>query len=146
MPATRAGADASCRNGYTLILLSAEACLMIGCLVPHDRPLIKIAASGVELRVIIWIWKFLVGRTQRVKVEGQLPKEVRVKSGVSQGSVLGPLLFLAYISVIWKNSGSAIRLFADGCLIYRETVNNYDVEMLQICAEWGSGLWKIGRK
>jgi hypothetical protein len=98
------------------------------------------------MRVVVWLRKFLVGCTQRVKVGGPLPEEVRVKSCVLQESILGPLLFLAYINVIWKNSGSAIRLFADGCVIYREIVNNYDVEMLQICAEWGSGLWKIGRK
>jgi hypothetical protein len=45
--------------------------------------------------------------------------------------VLGPLLFLAYINNIWRNNESKIRLFVDDCIIYRKTVNNYDVEKLQ---------------
>jgi hypothetical protein len=54
-----------------------------------------------------------------------------VTSGVPQGSVLGPLLFLAYVNDIWRNIKSKIRLFTDDCIIYRKTVNNYDVEKLQ---------------
>jgi hypothetical protein len=46
-------------------------------------------------------------------------------------SVLSPLLFLAYVNDIWRNTESKIRLFADYCIIYRETVNNYDAEILQ---------------
>ena len=79
-------------------------------LVPHGRLLTKIANSGVDSRVIVWIREFLLGRTQRVRVGGQLSEEVRVTSGVPQGSVLGPLLFLAYVNDIWKNIESTIRL------------------------------------
>ena len=50
----------------------------------------------------------------------QLSGEVRVMSGVPQGSVLGPLLFLAYVNDIWRNIGSTIRLFADDCVIYKK--------------------------
>jgi len=47
-------------------------------LVPHDRVLTKLAVSGVDSRVVVCVREFLVGRTQRVRVGGQLPKEVKV--------------------------------------------------------------------
>ena len=62
---------------------------------------------------------------------GQLSEEVRVMSGVPQGSVLGPLLFLAYVNGIWRNIESTIRLFADDCLIYRKIINNAEMEKFQ---------------
>ena len=57
--------------------------------------------------------------------------QVSLTSGVPQGSVLDPLLFLAYVNDIWRNFESKIRLFTDDCIIYRKFVNNYDVEKLQ---------------
>jgi hypothetical protein len=56
-----------------------------------------------------------LGRTQRVRLGGQLSGEVRVMSSVPMGSVLGPLLFLAYVNDIWGNVESTIRLFAVDC-------------------------------
>jgi hypothetical protein len=68
---------------------------------------------------------------QRVRVGGHLSEEVRVTSGVPQGSVLGPLLFLAYVNDISRNTESTIRLFADDCVIYRKIINKKDTEKLQ---------------
>jgi hypothetical protein len=79
----------------------------------------KIAISGVDWRVLAWVREFLLGRTQRVRLGGHLPEEVRITSGVPQGSVLGRLLFLAYVNDIWRNIGSTIRLFANDCIIYK---------------------------
>ena len=100
-------------------------------LVPHDLLLTKLAASGVDSRVVVWVREFLVGHTQRVRVGGQLSKEVKVISGVLQGSVLGPLLFLAYINDIWRNIDLSIRLFIDNCIIYRKITNKNDAEKMQ---------------
>jgi hypothetical protein len=62
-----------------------------------------------------------------------------VTSGVPQGSVLGSLLFLAYVNDTWKNIESKIRLFADECIIYRKIVNYYNVENYrQIWIDWGT--------
>ena len=89
-------------------------------LVPHDRLITKITETGVDWRVVGWIREFLLGRSQRVGVE------IAVNSGVPQGSVLGPLLFLAYVNDIWKNVESNIRLFADDCILYRRIRDKSD--------------------
>ena len=90
----------------------------------------KIASSGVDTRVEGWIREFLLGRTQRVRVGGELSDEVTVTSGVPQGSVLGPLLFLAYVNDIGKNTESHIRLFGDDCVIYRKILTNgYTIQL-----------------
>ena len=79
----------------------------------------------------MWIREFLLGRTQRVRVGGQLSEEVRVTSVVPQGSILGPLLFLAYVNDIWRYMESTIRLFANDCVIYRKIINNADMQKFQ---------------
>ena len=99
--------------------------------VPHDCLFRKIADSGVDPRVIVWIREFLMGRSQKVRVGVKLSLEVRVTSGIPQGSVLGPLLFLAYINDIWRNIDSKIRLFADDCIIYKKVVSKHDIATLQ---------------
>jgi len=53
-------------------------------LVPHDRLLTKITATGVDLRLVVWVKEFLLGHSQRVRVDYQLSEEVRVTSGVPQ--------------------------------------------------------------
>jgi retron-type reverse transcriptase len=98
-------------------------------LFPHDRLLMKIAETGVDLRVVVWVKEFLLERSQRVRVDGQLSEEVT--SGVPQGSVLSPLLFLAYVNDIWRNTESNIRLFADDCVIYRKINDCSDIDKLQ---------------
>jgi hypothetical protein len=75
--------------------------------------------------------EFLLGPSQRVRVERQLSEEVRVASGVPQGSVLGPLFSLAYVNDIWRNMESKVRLFADDYVIYRKILNFKGVEKLQ---------------
>jgi len=65
---------------------------------------------GVDFRVVVWIREFLLGHMQRIRVGGHLSEEIRVMSGVLQGSVLGPLLFLAYVNDILWNVESTIRL------------------------------------
>ena len=101
-------------------------------LVPRDRLLMKLVASGVESSVVIWVREFLVGHTQRVRVGGQLSKEVKITSGVRQGSIVGPLLFLVYVNDmgIWRNIDSCIRIFAEDCIINRKITNKNDTGKL----------------
>ena len=86
-------------------------------LVPHESLLMTLADLGMELRVVICVREFLVGHTQRVRVGGQLSKELKVTSGMPQGSILGPLPFLVYINDIWRIIYLSIRLFADDCIV-----------------------------
>jgi len=67
----------------------------------------------VDSRVVLWIREFLIDHSQRVRVGRYYSEEVRVTSSVPQGSVLGPLLFLAYVNDIWRDIESKIILFAD---------------------------------
>jgi hypothetical protein len=71
---------------------------------PHDSLLMKIAISGVESRAVAWVRELFLGHTQTVKEGGQLSEEVRVTSDVLQGSLLVTLLFLAYVTDIWRNT------------------------------------------
>jgi hypothetical protein len=86
---------------------------------------------------------FLVGRTKRVRVGGQLCKEFKVNFIVPQGRLFCPLLFLVYVNDIWRNIDSSIRLFADSCIIYREITNKNDIKNLQkylnTLVEWAVG-------
>ena len=81
--------------------------------------------------MVVWIREYLIYRSQRVRVGTHYSEEVRVTSGVPQGSFLGPLMFLAYVNDVCRNIESTIRLFADDCIIYRKILNIKDVENLQ---------------
>jgi len=100
-------------------------------LVPHDRLLTKIAATGVDLSVVVWVKEFPLGSSQRVRVDGQLSEEVTVNSGLPQGNVQVPLQFLAYVNDIWRNTESNIRLFADDCTMYRKIMDSNNIDNLQ---------------
>ena len=82
--------------------------------------------------VIGWGESFLLSRNQRVVMDGLTSKEAPVMSGVPQGTVLSPLLFLIFINDIASETSSSIRLFADNCLLYREVRTQADSHMLAI--------------
>jgi len=67
---------------------------------------------------IAWIKGSLSDRTQRVVIEGEKSVIIKVESGVPQGSVLGPSLFLFYINGMPDNITSTVRLFADDTIAY----------------------------
>jgi hypothetical protein len=91
--------------------------------VPHERLLQKMQYYGIEDKVCTWVRSFLTGRQQRVIIDGSPSSYLPVTSGVPQGTVLGPILFLLFINDISDNISSTTRLFADDCLLYR-TINS----------------------
>ena len=86
--------------------------------VNHLKLLYKFACFGIKGNTLKWIQSFLIGRTQTVVLDAASSDEVPVTSGVPQGSVLGPLLFLLYINDLPENIQSQVRLFADDTAIY----------------------------
>ena len=89
--------------------------------VPHERLLGKLAHYGIQGQLNEWIRAFLSNREMKVVVDGEASSSAPVVSGVPQGTVLGPLLFLIYINDMPNvvSEGTFIRLFADDCLVYR---------------------------
>ena len=67
----------------------------------------------------------------RVVVDGESSNKVTVDSGVPQGTVLGPLLFLCHINDLPQSVKSQVRLFADDCLLYRKIETQLDHSILQ---------------
>ena len=68
--------------------------------VPHQKLLIKLEHIGIRGQILNWIQAFLYNRQQRVVISGQASEWASVMSGVPQGSILGPLLFLLYVNGI----------------------------------------------
>ena len=81
--------------------------------VPHKRLLYKIEHYGITGNLLRWIDGFLSNRRQRVVLNGEKSCWQDVKSGVPQGSILGPLLFLIYVNDMPKSILSHVFLFAD---------------------------------
>jgi hypothetical protein len=99
--------------------------------VPHERLLLKLHYYGIRGLTLQWIKNFLLDRTQQVLLEGTQSKTCPVDSGVPQGTVLGPILFLLFINDLPDVVSSRARLFADDSFLYRVINNPSDQVRLQ---------------
>lgn len=118
--------------------------------VPHGKLLHKLQCLGLPGKIVQWIRAYLQNRQQYVVINNSSSSVLHVTSGVPQGSVLGPLLFLIYVNdladVIPENV--SVRLFADDCIIFKQIVSPRDhIELQQAliaidnwCEKWGMQL------
>ena len=96
---------------------------------------------SIQGNTLKWIQAFLSDRTQTVVIDGITSNTAPVTSGVPQGTVLGPILFLIYINDFPEYlEHSKLRLFADDSIIYREITCQQDCINLQkdlnAAADW----------
>lgn len=99
--------------------------------VPHKRLQEKMSHYGINSNINTWIMNFLSNRQQAVLLEGAKSSYEPVTSGVPQGTVLGPILFLIYINDLSDNIKSKVRLFADDAVLYRNIREANDTLRLQ---------------
>ena len=114
--------------------------------VPHERLFLKIESLGIKGDILSWLKSFLQGRTQCVNVDGACSSWQKVVSGIPQGSVIGPILFVIFINdmpdVIKHNF---CKLFADDCKLYGEVTadgENLVQTDLTLLEEW-SRIWQL---
>ena len=95
--------------------------------VNHSKLLWKLHQYGIRGNALIWIRAFLGNRSQTVVIDGEESESVPVTSGVPQGSVLGPILFLIYIDL----PDEQVRLFADDTAMYLTIGDTEEGKVLQ---------------
>ena len=86
--------------------------------VPHQRQILKLKPHGMGNSIINWIDQWLTDTRQRVVVDGEVSSWKSVLSGVPQGSVLGPILFLVYINYLEEEVTGSILKFADDTKLF----------------------------
>ena len=89
----------------------------------HDGLIFKLKSYGVEGELLLLLKNYLHNREQRVVLNGQTSEWKRIYSGVPQGSVLGPLLFLIYINDLPDGISSMCKIFADDTSLFSKVLD-----------------------
>ena len=113
--------------------------------VSHPKLLSKLRSLGISGLLLQWIESFLENRTQRVRTGSQLSDAANVTSGVPQGTVLGPVLFLLYVNDLTTVvKDSSIKLYADDVKLYVTADLRSDQlkDDLRNVSEWAK-LWQL---
>ena len=99
--------------------------------VPHGRLIAKLRAYGINEKLCQWVENFLLDRKQCVQVNGEMSKWHKVTSGIPQGSVLGPVLFVIFINDMPNTVESDVFLYADDTKLFREITSESDSRTMQ---------------
>jgi ribonuclease P/MRP protein subunit RPP40 len=99
--------------------------------VPYERLFKKLESHGIRGATLRWIKNWLSDRRQRVCIDGEYSEWAKVTSGVSQGSVLGPILFIIFINDLDSNIISKLDKFADDSKLGKSICSHDDVECLR---------------
>ena len=114
--------------------------------VPHHRLLKKLEGYGIKGNVLNWITSFLLNRKQRVVINGEASSWRDVLSGIPQGSVLGPVLFICYVNDMPETVQSMIRMFADDTKVFAQCNTEQECKHLQndldILQDWAED-WQL---
>ncbi len=114
--------------------------------VPHIRLFNKLRSYGITGKVLEWIQAFLSNRRQRVMVDGGYSSWKEVTSGIPQGSILGPFLFVLFINDLPDYLTNFVYMFADDTKVFAKVTNDEEHQRLQddldkLC-EWSS-TWQL---
>ena len=99
--------------------------------VAYEKLLLKLHHYSIRGDTLKWIKDFLDNRKQAVVINGINSEKIPLSSGVPQGSVLGPILFLAYINDLPEQVESRVRLFADDTALYLAISSTTESKVLQ---------------
>ena len=97
----------------------------------HQHLYYKLNHYGIRGKILEWLKQFLTGRSQCVIIDGEQSDSTTVTSGVPQGTVLAPLLFLCFINDLPNNILSTVRLYADDVILYTAINTVEDCNKLQ---------------
>jgi hypothetical protein len=115
--------------------------------ISHEKLLYKLSSYGFSQLTLTWVKAFLTDRKQRVKIGSALSPWLPCSSGVPQGSVLGPLLFILFINDLADVcTHGTLKLYADDATLYAKVNSLADAQLLQntLCnvLKW-SKLWQL---
>ena len=103
--------------------------------VTHEKLFTRLYSYGIRGDLLLWLKRLYTGRTHCTKVDDVLSDETDMISGVIQGSVIGPMMFLVFINElieILDSYGIKVKFFADDAKLYVKIMNNIDSALLQV--------------